>query len=139
MPAIDLEQLATRESEQIEWKENVANVDDVIETLCAFANDLANLGGGYVVCGAQEGKDEHGFAVLIRTGLTANRLKEVENQVLARCRARVSPQISPLIEELQKNFRRIILTDVYLCSYSRLLCQLIHSVEPTKEQSTSYE
>lgn len=100
MPALDLDQLAQRESEQIEWKENVANVDDVVETLCAFANDLANLGGGYVVCGARESKDEHGFAMLVRSGLTANRLKEVENRVLARCRERVSPQISPLIEEL---------------------------------------
>jgi ATP-dependent DNA helicase RecG len=100
MPEIDLDQLARRESEQTEWKENVADIDDVVATLCAFANDLANLGGGYVVCGAQESKDEHGFAVLNRTGLTAARFKEVENRVLALCRSRVSPQISPLTDEL---------------------------------------
>lgn len=97
---IDLDQLAIRESEQIEWKENVANVDDVAKTLSAFANDLANLGGGYVVCGAAEHKDEHGFPKLVRTGLTANRLKEVEGQVLQRCRERVSPPITPLVEEV---------------------------------------
>ena len=45
-PTIDLDQLAARESEQIEWKENVADVSDVARTLSAFANDLANLGGG---------------------------------------------------------------------------------------------
>ena len=70
MPVIDLTQLATRESEQVEWKENVADIDDVVEALCAFANDLANLGGGYVVCGAQEVRDEHGFPRMVRTGLT---------------------------------------------------------------------
>jgi ATP-dependent DNA helicase RecG len=70
MPEIDLDQLAQRESEQTEWKENVADIDDVVETLCAFANDLANLGGGYVVCGAQESKDEHGFAVLGLSGIS---------------------------------------------------------------------
>jgi ATP-dependent DNA helicase RecG len=97
---IDLAELSRRESEQTEWKENVADIDDVVETLSAFANDLQNLGGGYVVCGAKEEKDAHGFARLVRTGLTANRFKEVENTVLARCRDRVSPPLTPLIEEL---------------------------------------
>ena len=98
--SIDLDQLAVRESEQIEWKENVADVDAVVKTLSAFANDLANLGGGYVVCGAAEQKDEHGFPTLVRAGLTANRLKEVEGQVLQRCRDKVSPSINPIVEEV---------------------------------------
>jgi predicted HTH transcriptional regulator len=97
---IDLRHLATRESEQVEWKANVADVDDVVETLSAFANDLANLGGGYVVCGASETKDEHGFPSMELTGLTSSRLKEVEGTVLARCRERVSPPLTPLVEEL---------------------------------------
>lgn len=99
-PSIDLERLAARESEQIEWKENVADIADVARTLSAFANDLANLGGGYVVCGAAEKKDEHGFPLLVRTGLTANRLKEVEGKILQLCRDQVSPPIHPLVEEL---------------------------------------
>lgn len=97
---IDLDELARRESEQTEWKANVADVDDVVATLSAFANDLQNLGGGYVVCGARETTDEHGFPQLERTGLAASRLKEIENTVLARCRDRVSPPLAPLIEEL---------------------------------------
>ena len=99
-PPIDLKQLAARESEQVEWKQNVADIDDVVATLCAFANDLPNLGGGYVVCGAQEVRDEHGFPRLVRTGLTASRLKEVENTVLARCRDRVAPPLTPLVTEM---------------------------------------
>jgi ATP-dependent DNA helicase RecG len=108
--AIDLQELSVRESEQTEWKENVADIDDVVATLSAFANDLANLGGGYVVCGAREDRDPHGFPVLARSGLTANRLKEVENTVLARCRDRVSPPITPRVEELASDVadRRIL-------------------------------
>jgi len=102
-PRIDLDALARRESEQTEWKENVADLDDVVATLCAFANDLQNLGGGYVVCGAKEAEDAHGFPQLVRAGLTATRLKEVENVVLARCRERVSPPIAPLVEELDSD------------------------------------
>jgi ATP-dependent DNA helicase RecG len=107
---IDLQELSVRESEQTEWKENVADMDDVVETLSAFANDLANLGGGYVVCGAREDRDRHGFPVLVRTGLAAARLKEVENIVLARCRDRVSPPITPRVEEVLSDVegRRIL-------------------------------
>ena len=110
MPAIDLRQLSIRESEQIEWKENVADVNDVVATLSAFANDLANLGGGYVICGAGEGKDQYGFPRLIKTGLTANRFKEIEGRTLSLCRDRVSPPITPRVEELtsETEDRRIL-------------------------------
>jgi hypothetical protein len=97
---VDLARLAERENEQVEWKENVADVDDVVATLSAFANDLQNLGGGDVVCGARDERDEHGFPQLSRVGLTPSRLREVELCVLARCRDRVSPPIAPLVTEL---------------------------------------
>jgi ATP-dependent DNA helicase RecG len=99
MSEIDLRELARRESEQTEWKENVADVDDVVRTLSAFANDLANLGGGYVVCGACEAQDEHGFQTLVRTGLEAARFKEIEGRVLTACRQHVSPAIAPRVAE----------------------------------------
>jgi ATP-dependent DNA helicase RecG len=98
---IDLARMSQRESERTEWKENVADPDDVVATLCAFANDLQNLGGGYVVCGAREDRDAHGFPKLVRLGLTATRLREIEGTVLTRCRERVSPPLTPLVEELE--------------------------------------
>lgn len=45
--SIDLKELAYRESEQVEWKENVADINDVIQTAVAFANDYSNLGWIY--------------------------------------------------------------------------------------------
>jgi len=100
MPRVDLQELSRRESEQTEWKADVADIDDVVTTLVALANDLQNLGGGYVVCGAREENGPDGFPVLVRTGLSASRFKAVEGTVLTRCRERVSPPITPLIEEL---------------------------------------
>ena len=47
---IELKVLARRESERVEWKENVANIEIIVKTIVAFANDYSNL-GGYVVCG----------------------------------------------------------------------------------------
>ncbi len=114
MAPLDLTELHRRESEQVEWKENVADVDDVAATLVAFANDLQNLGGGYVVCGAAEEKDEHGFPTIPRPGLTAARLKEVEGKVLEACRDRADPAVTPLASELPAETpdRRILLFTV---------------------------
>jgi predicted HTH transcriptional regulator/cold shock CspA family protein len=97
MAEVDLKMLSIRESEQVEWKENVADPEQVAATISAFANDWANLGGGYVVCGAVEEKDEHGFPTIRVVGLTSDRLREVEGRVLTACRDRVSPSIAPLI------------------------------------------
>jgi len=97
---IDLKELSVRESERVEWKENVAEIDGVVKTLVAFANDISNLGGGYVVCGATEGKDEAGFQKLFLTGLAASRLKEIEGHVLSDCRKKVNPAIIPVVEEI---------------------------------------
>ncbi|MCO6492539.1 MAG: putative DNA binding domain-containing protein [Phaeodactylibacter sp.] len=97
---VDLKDLARRESERVEWKENVADIDEVVKTVVAFSNDFSNLGGGYVVCGARETKDEHGFKKLEYAGLSSSRLAEIENRVLAHCRDLVDPGIVPLVEEL---------------------------------------
>ena len=46
----DLLRQRTVEGERIEYKTGW-NPDPIIRTLCAFANDFENLGGGYVVIG----------------------------------------------------------------------------------------
>ncbi len=97
---VDLKTLSVRESEQVEWKENVADPDNVVRTLSAFANDWSNLGGGYVVCGAKEDKDAHGFPLIAQVGLSASRLKEIEGKVLTACRDRVDPPVVPLVQEI---------------------------------------
>ena len=82
MDQVDLKTLSVRESDQIEWKVNVADTDDVVATISAFANDWSNLGGGYA-----------------SISLSAARLKEVEGKVMPACRDRVSPSIAPLVQE----------------------------------------
>src|ERR1017187_4240672 len=128
---VDLKELSVRESAQVEWKENVADTDDVAETLSAFANDWANLGGGYVVCGAKEEKDEHGFPQVKIVGLSANRVKEVEGRVLAACRDRVSPSIAPMIQELATEHadRRVL---VFIMPATRTAHMFRRSDHPAK-------
>lgn len=101
---IDLKELSKRENEKVEWKENGNDkniVKNIVKTISAFANDIANMGGGYVVCGATEIKDEFGFPKVIYKGLSADKLKEIEGTVLSHCRDRVSPSLSPIVQELE--------------------------------------
>ncbi len=101
---IDLKELSVRESERVEWKENGDDknvVRSIVKTISAFANDIANVGGGYVVCGAKEGKDDHGFPKVFYTGLSATKVKEIVGKVTRQCRDNVSPSISPLVSELE--------------------------------------
>jgi predicted HTH transcriptional regulator len=100
---IDLKELFTRESERVEWKENgddINVVQSIVKTMSAFANDISNFGGGYVICGAKEIKDAYGFPKVQYTGLSANKLKEIEGKVLQHCRDYVSPSISPIVHEM---------------------------------------
>lgn len=113
-PPIDLEWLAQRESGQVEWKEGVADWQNVVGTLVAFANDFHNLGGGHVVCGAREARDEHGFPRMERPGLTASRIAEVTGRVTTALREHVTPPIAPLVSELDADTpdRRVLVLTV---------------------------
>lgn len=100
---IDLKELSSRESERVEWKENGDDkfiVNSIVKTISAFANDISNFGGGYVVCGAKETKDEFGFPKVEYTGLSSAKVKEIEGKVLQHCRDYVSPSLAPIVHEL---------------------------------------
>ncbi|MDX2249393.1 MAG: ATP-binding protein [Bacteroidia bacterium] len=100
---IDLKELSARENERVEWKENGDDKDvvqKIVKTISAFANDIGNVGGGYVVCGAKEGKDDYGFPKLFYTGLTAAKIKEITGKVTQHCRDLISPSVSPIVTEL---------------------------------------
>lgn len=91
----DLLQGQVIESNRIELK---SGWDDqikasVVRTICAFANDLLNLGGGYVVLGVRE---EGGRAVFPPVGLTGMNLERVQKEVRGACK-RIVPDFLPLL------------------------------------------
>lgn len=117
---IDLKELLFRESERVEWKYNVANVEDVVRTIVAFSNDYSNLGGGYVVCGAQETKDAYGFQDVNLEGLSASRLNEIEKRTLNHLAEKVDPKIVPAIRVLpaKEEDKRILIFIVPSTGYA---------------------
>ena len=70
------------EGERIEYKAGW-NPDAIIRTLCAFANDFENLGGGYVVIG--QDCDAHGQPVFPPVGLADHQLDKIQQVTLVKC------------------------------------------------------
>lgn len=84
------------ESARIEFK---ATWDDkttgpqVLKTICAFANDLHNLNGGYVVLGVEE---DQGVARLPLLGLSQAQLDAAQKWLRGQCN-RIDPVYQPIL------------------------------------------
>ena len=86
------------EIERIEFKAGW-NPDPILRTLCAFANDFENLGGGYLVIG-QDCKD--GQAVFPPVGIPHEQLDKIQRELLQYCHLIHPPYFPNLcIEEFQ--------------------------------------
>lgn len=73
------------------WDEKTTGYQ-VLKTICAFANDLQNLNGGYIVLGVAE---ENGCAVLPPQGLTTSEIDAVQKWVRGNCN-RIDPEYQPV-------------------------------------------
>lgn len=77
----DLLQGGAVEWERLEYKRGW-NPEDVLNTLCAFANDFHNLGGGYLLLGVEENE---GRPVLPPIGLRPDQLDRIQKDLLNLC------------------------------------------------------
>lgn len=68
----------TVESERIEFKTGW-NPDAIYRTICAFANDFDNIGGGYVLVGVE---DQNGRAKRPVKGLDVEQMDTIQRQMI---------------------------------------------------------
>ena len=54
-------------------------IDDIYHSICAFANDFDNVGGGYVLIGVEE---KNGVAVRPVKGVEENELDMIQKEIL---------------------------------------------------------
>jgi len=86
----------TVEWERLEFKQGW-NPEAVLHTMCAFANDFHNLGGGYIFIGVAESR---GQPVLPPAGFPANKLDCIQKEILEighRMQPHYHPVIAPYI------------------------------------------
>ena len=90
----DLINGTTVEWERIEFKEGWNDLD-IIHTICAFANDFGNLGGGYVIIGIAE---KGGKPILPPKGLQPEQVNKIQSELLNICKQRLKPDYTPIVE-----------------------------------------
>ena len=67
------------ESNRIEFKKGW-NPDKIYRTICAFANDFDNIGGGYIVVGVEE-EERTGIAKRPVYGLPIEKLNGIQGTI----------------------------------------------------------
>lgn len=78
---INIEDLLNKrrvESDRIEFKAGW-NPDDVYHSVCAFANDFDNVGGGYILIGVEE---KNGVAVRPVKGVEEQEIDKIQKEIL---------------------------------------------------------
>ena len=58
------------------------NPEDVMHSACAFANDIHNWGGGYIIVGVEE---ENGMPVLPPQGVALEKLDDIQKELVKLC------------------------------------------------------
>jgi len=81
------------EWERLEFKHGW-NPLDILHTLCAFANDFHNLGGGYIIVGVAE---QDGRPVLPPVGIESDLLNALQKDILNLGHSAMQPQYHPIV------------------------------------------
>ncbi len=82
----------TIEGERIEYKKGW-NPEAVLHTICAFANDFQNLGGGYIIIGIEE---LNGQPLLPPSGIKPEQVDSIQKKLLNLGNSHIQPSYHPL-------------------------------------------
>lgn len=78
---------------RIEFKETW-NAEASLKSVCAFANDLDNWGGGYIVIGVEENE---GQPVYPLKGVPVDKIDAYQKNILSKCKL-IRPSYMPIVE-----------------------------------------
>ena len=81
------------ESTRIEFKSGW-NPNAIIHSICAFANDIDNVGGGYIVIGVEE---ENGSPVFPIKGIEQEKIDGILKELIGYCHC-IQPLYNPIVE-----------------------------------------
>lgn len=94
----------TVEWERIELKEGW-NPKKVIHSVCAYANDFNDWGGGYIVVGLEE---ENGMPKFPPKGVSAEQVDAIQKELLNLCSSKITPSFVPLLEPYEIDGKMIL-------------------------------
>ena len=91
------------ESTRIEYKKDW-NPNAIIHTICAFANDIDNVGGGYIIIGVEE---ENGIPKIPVLGIEENTIDCILKELVQYCHY-IEPIYNPIVEPVLYKEKYII-------------------------------
>lgn len=103
---INIEDLVYRrvvENARIEYKADW-NPEPILHSICAFANDIDNWGGGYIIIGIAE---SDGMPILPIKGLDKNSIDRINKELLQKCNL-IEPRYLPIVEQTTFDGKEII-------------------------------
>jgi len=92
------------ESVRIEFKKGW-NPEEVLHSMCAYANDINEYGGGYIIIGIEE---VDGSPKLPPSGVQLNQIDRIQKEFLHLC-FHIKPNIFPVVEPIEFMGQSIII------------------------------
>ena len=91
------------ENARVEYKRDW-NPENIIHSICAFANDIDNWGGGYIVIGVGE---ENGMPKIPVTGLEKSSIDRINKELMQKCNL-IEPRYMPIAQQIEFEGKDII-------------------------------
>ena len=91
------------ENARVEYKGDW-NPEPILHSICAFANDIDNWGGGYIIIGIDE---EDGMPKFPIRGLEKSSIDRINKELLQKCNL-IEPRYIPIVEQTPFDGKEII-------------------------------
>lgn len=92
------------ENARVEYKRDW-NPEPILHSICAFANDIDNWGGGYIIIGAEE---ENGMPKFPISGLEETSIDRIFKELLQKCNL-IQPRYIPVTQQVVYEGKNLII------------------------------
>ena len=124
---------STIESSRIEYKADW-NPEKIMHTICAFANDIENIGGGYIIIGVEE---ENGMPKRPVKGIDKDSIDSINKDLMGICNL-FEPRYIPSTTHEVVDGKDIILIEVIVGESRPYKCPDSYSRDKSKRSGKSY-
>lgn len=121
------------ENARVEYKGDW-NPEPILHSICAFANDIDNWGGGYIIIGIDE---EDGMPKFPVRGLEKNSIDRINKELLQKCNL-IEPRYIPIVEQTTFDGKEIVVLWVPGGSDRPYKCPVAFPTEKAKKAEKAY-
>ena len=83
---------------------------EVVASICAFANDIDNFGGGYIIIGAEYDAEEDRYAFY---DFGAKQLDDIQKEVTEYCLKSITPHYVPVTDVVECDGKHFVVIWAY--------------------------